>query len=107
MEYDYGTITDCANKCRGLSSIFAVGTQDYGPGGRCNWKTKEDKCSCLCETTADEGQCIQETHPGYRLYKYQPRGLFIYRFYSMYYSYLYFLAKHTKRVILIYDVLYL
>ena len=72
LELNYGTINDCANKCRGLSTMFAVGTNDFG-GKRC----EGGRCSCICERMASkEGQCKQAPHLGYRLYKYQPIGKF-------------------------------
>ena len=75
LHYLYGTIDDCANECRGHSTMFAVGTNDFGTNDfpRCN----KGKCSCICETSASkDGQCYQYPHNGYRLYKYQPTGQF-------------------------------
>ena len=75
LHYWHGTIDDCANECRGHSTMFAVGTNDFGTNdfARC----KMGKCSCVCETSASEdGQCFQTPNNGYRLYKYQPTGQF-------------------------------
>ena len=59
------TVDDCANVCRGISSMFAFGTNDFGED-RCN----EKGCRCLCEISASQdGSCTQVNHDGYRLYK--------------------------------------
>ena len=61
----------CAMECRGISTMFAVGTNDYPNdygGSRCY----ESHCNCLCETAANaDGTCNQATHNGYKLYTYQ------------------------------------
>ena len=69
--YKYWTfnIGTCAHMCRGISSMFAFGTSDYGPNGynRC----KRGVCACICETAAaPDGTCNLKTHSGYRAYKY-------------------------------------
>ena len=57
--YSIPTINDCADKCFGLSEMFAYGTNDYGTD-----RTQ----TCLCETAAKDGTCDASTHNGYRLY---------------------------------------
>ena len=64
------TVADCAVKCKGTSSMFALGTNDHGLH-RCH----NDGCTCLCETAAyTDGSCNQKEHLGYRLYKYVNQG---------------------------------
>ena len=61
------TVSDCAAACKGISSMFAYGTDDYGGDQRCF----DDGCKCYCETAADrDGSCQQKNTNGYRLYKY-------------------------------------
>ena len=58
---------NCAESCKGISTMFAYGTNDYGTI-RCN----EGGCNCLCETAATpEGTCTIKGHPGYRLFRYE------------------------------------
>ena len=60
------SVDTCGSMCKGLASMFAFGTNDFGTN-RCN----SDGCSCLCETSAaDQGTCDIVGHNGYRLYKY-------------------------------------
>ena len=67
-------VEDCASKCKGVASMFAVGTNDYFTN-RCS----SEGCQCLCETAAsDEGTCSQVTHKGYRLYKYEKGNYLIF-----------------------------
>ena len=62
------SITDCAEKCKGISSMFAFGTSDYGTS-RCS--NGNSNCECACETSATpDGTCKEKFHSGYRLYKY-------------------------------------
>ena len=64
------SIEECAYSCKGISSMFIFGTNDYGDE-RC-W---DDKCTCICETAAaDDGTCNQIGHKGYRLFKYEYSG---------------------------------
>ena len=76
------SIRDCAAACKGRSSMFAFGTNDYG-NSRCSndyskltWRLRPElkvvlKCQCLCETSASsDGTCKEVRHTGYRLYKY-------------------------------------
>ena len=45
------SVDACAQACKGVSSMFALGTNDFGVN-RCNSKG----CKCLCETSAaDDG----------------------------------------------------
>ena len=60
------SVDDCASQCKGVSSMFAFGTNDFLKN-RCN----KEGCNCLCETSAtEEGTCERVDHNGYRLYKY-------------------------------------
>ena len=60
----FSTLVECAEICKGVSSMFAFGL----PPSRCN----SEGCQCLCETSASaEGTCTQTSHSGYRLYKYR------------------------------------
>ena len=60
-------VDECASSCKGISSMFAFGTNDFGTN-RCY----DDGCSCLCETSAtEEGTCDSVNHNGYILYKYK------------------------------------
>ena len=62
----YTDLGGCAEACKGISSMFAYGTNDFGTN-RCY----DDGCSCLCETSATEkGTCDRIDHNGYRLYIY-------------------------------------
>ena len=63
------TLVECAEKCKGRSSMFAFGVEVPGSSSsRCN----SDGCQCLCETSAStDGTCSQAGHIGYRLYKYR------------------------------------
>ena len=59
-------VADCAAKCEGISAMFIFGTNDYGRN-RC----KDQDCDCYCETSASiYGSCNQQSHDGFRLYKY-------------------------------------
>ena len=60
------SVDDCASQCKGVASMFALGTNDYLTN-RCY----SGGCTCLCETSAnEEGTCTRVNHKGYRLYKY-------------------------------------
>ena len=60
------SVDECASECKGISSMFAFGTNDYLKN-RCD----NNGCNCLCETSAaEEGTCDRVDHNGYRLYKY-------------------------------------
>ena len=68
--YDISTVAECSKRCKGQSSMFAYGTNDYGTT-RCS----STGCTCLCETAASkDGTCSQTSHNGYRLYKYKTDG---------------------------------
>ena len=60
------TLEECANSCRGVSSMFVYGTNDFGQN-RCS----SVDCLCYCELSSKLGQCNQITHNGYRLYRYK------------------------------------
>ena len=58
-------VENCAKMCHGKSTMFAMGTNDYGTN-RCS----EAGCSCLCETAAaSDGTCNKVSHSGFRLYR--------------------------------------
>jgi len=58
-------IDKCANACKGVSSMFAFGTNDFG-----NDRCTSEGCNCICESGADEyGMCTMKDHDGYRLYR--------------------------------------
>ena len=64
------SVEECAERCKGVSSMFVFGTNDFG-NPRCNDKG----CYCICETAAKiDGTCTQIEHTGYRLYKYKNPG---------------------------------
>ena len=68
--YHISTVTECSKRCKGQSSMFAFGTNDYGTT-RCY----STGCTCLCETAASsDGTCSQTSNNGYRLYKYKTDG---------------------------------
>ena len=61
---------ECANACKGVASMFAFGTNDFGVP-RCDG----NGCQCLCETAAaDDGSCDSVQHKGYRLYRFRAVG---------------------------------
>ena len=67
-------LEDCARSCRGISSVFAYGTNDYG-----TIRCYNQGCHCYCETSSfPNGTCSLVNHNGYRLYKY--RGKRVLRF---------------------------
>ena len=60
-------IRDCAEECKGISTMFAFGTNDYG-----NNRCYKNGCGCLCETAATpDGDCAMIVHSGYRLFRYE------------------------------------
>ena len=60
------SIDKCAKACKGVASMFAFGTNDFGVP-RCY----ADGCTCLCETGAsDDGTCSMVDHKGYHLYRF-------------------------------------
>ena len=64
------SVKDCAMACNGVSSMFALGTNNFGTT-RCD----ENGCACLCERSASEdGSCSMVDHKGYILYKYTGTG---------------------------------
>ena len=67
----FHVVEDCASQCKGVASMFAFGTNDFGES-RCY----NDGCRCLCETSAtEEGTCTTVDMDGYRLYKYSSPNL--------------------------------
>lgn len=69
------TLSECAKSCRGTSSMFIYGTNDFGDP-KC---TNSEGCSCYCEISSRGGECNKVDHNGYRLYKYKnvDKGTFI------------------------------
>ena len=55
------TIDECADKCEGISELFAYGTNDYG---------SDTAQICSCEIAAKDGTCQTKQTDGYRLYIY-------------------------------------
>ena len=69
--YHVGT---CAHMCRGISSMFVFGTNDYGTT-RCDEK---GACKCWCEIAATrDGTCTIISHSGFRLYKYEKGEIYL------------------------------
>ena len=65
------SVEECALKCNTEASMFIYGTRDYGNVDSCN----DNACQCYCETSATvNGTCDQQSHDGYRLYKYVGQG---------------------------------
>ena len=60
----------CAEMCYGISTMFALGTNEYG-NVRCYHDPLKDMgCNCLCETAASpDGTCTHSGHSGYNLYR--------------------------------------
>ena len=66
----YSEIHDCASSCKGKSSMFIFGTNEFG-NNRCNMPGKPTGCACICEVAASGyGTCDTIGHTGYNLYKY-------------------------------------
>jgi len=66
-----GEVSQCAEKCRAISTMFIFGTNEFGfedqYGKRCDGRG----CDCYCETEAtSDGNCEMEDHEGYNLYKF-------------------------------------
>ena len=61
------TLSDCADSCREISSMFIYGTNDFGETKCYNG---DGYCPCYCETSAKDGKCEWVDNSGYRLYKY-------------------------------------
>ena len=60
------TLDECAHSCRGTTSMFIYGTNDFGER-----KCGSSGCYCFCELSSTAGKCNQVSHNGYRLYKYE------------------------------------
>ena len=64
------TLQECARVCKGISSMFAFGTNDF-EGDQCT----SEGCKCLCEVSASKhGECTLLESLGYRLYRYVAKG---------------------------------
>ena len=60
-------LESCAQSCRGISSMFLYGTNDFG-----SIRCYTDGCSCVCETAAmPDGTCSRIGNNGWKLYKYE------------------------------------
>ena len=81
---DVTTIDGCAAQCDGLSSMFVVGTNDYGTSSQC----KNGYCKCICQPeAATDGTCDQKSDNRFRLFMFEHEGN---------------LLKHNWSLILIY-----
>ena len=59
-------VSQCAEKCRSISSMFLFGTNEYGLT-----KCDEFGCKCFCETeSTNVGTCQTKDSMGYNLYTY-------------------------------------
>ena len=64
------TLQECARVCKGISSMFAFGTNDFGED-----QCISEGCKCLCEVSAlKHGECTLLESLGYRLYRYVSKG---------------------------------
>ena len=65
----FDSVTECAYKCRGLSTLFAFGTKRYEAGHFTDFESGGFKC--LCETSAKaDGTCKRVPTQVYELYMY-------------------------------------
>ena len=63
-------ISQCAEKCRAISSMFIFGTNEFLSEDDVK-SCDEDGCRCFCETKAtSDGNCRMKDHNGYNLYKF-------------------------------------
>ena len=63
-------LEECAYRCKGISTMFIFGTNEYGHE-QCWGK----KCACICETGAYyDGTCKQIGQDGFLLFKYAYKG---------------------------------
>ena len=68
---DVSTIDECAVQCDGLSSMFVVGTNDYGTSSQC----VNGKCKCICQpNAANDGTCDQKSDNRFRLFEFRYDG---------------------------------
>ena len=66
-----GEISQCAEKCRAMSSMFIFGTNEFEYEDHHGKRCDEKGCDCWCETAATSyGNCVTEEHKGYNLYKF-------------------------------------
>ena len=64
-------VDSCAEACKGDSSMFTFGTNDFGREF-CRYNNDYDGCSCTCELLVhSNGTCKKGllASPGYRLYR--------------------------------------
>ena len=77
------TVDECAQQCKGVSSIFILGTNDYAEKEN-DKRCFDDGCICKCAIFASvTGTCVLRDNPGFRVYKYISRGYFKYSNYSI------------------------
>ena len=68
------TVEECAQQCKGVSSLFILGTNDYAENDN-QKKCFDDGCICQCEIFASvTGTCELRGPNNYRLYKYISKG---------------------------------
>ena len=56
------TIDECANKCKGVTKMFAYGTNDFGELG-CHRGLC--KCHCICMATMNDDTCEKLNYDEY------------------------------------------
>ena len=81
------TIDECAQQCKGMSSIFVLGTNDYAENDN-QKKCFDDGCICRCSIFSSvTGTCELRHNLGFRTYKYIARGS-LYEFQLFYWCYM-------------------
>ena len=76
---DVSTIDGCAVQCDGLSSMFVVGTNDYGNSSQC----VDGKCKCICQPdAANDGTCDQKSDTRFRLFKFKTDGNLLVKYFE-------------------------
>ena len=67
-----GEISQCAENCRAISSMFSFGTNEFGYSDKFGKRCDKRGCDCYCETQATtDGNCPARDHEGYNLYKFE------------------------------------
>ena len=69
------TVADCADSCRGKSSMFSWGTTDFGANPCLDCRG----CRCFCEFSSSSGTCDADKggmidDNGFRLYNFESEG---------------------------------
>ena len=68
------TVDECARQCKGVSSLFKLGTNDYAENDN-QKQCFDDGCRCECEIFASAtGTCELRGPNSFRLYKYIAKG---------------------------------